>query len=179
MLLGENGSGSINGVTDDAKQNPRGLAEELFTCIAQTTRTKTPVDRGIYSSCPCVWAATENTMDSIHRHGIRTMVAAVLALCLCLGSSALSFSNKDLIQPMPLQDVQLKHNSQFDKAVSLNTEYILGIDSDRMLKTFRWVYGTEKHRNTNSRSIGVAGTTPPEQHTAIYSTAGQSCLTGV
>ena len=118
-------------------------------------------------------------MDSMHRHGIRTRAAALLALCLCLGSSALSYSNKDLIQPVPLQDVQLKHNSQFDKAVSLNTEYILGIDSDRLLKTFRWVYNTAKHRDINSRSIGVAGTTQPEQHTAIYSTAVQSCLTGV
>ena len=81
-------------------------------------------------------------MDSMPRHGIRLMAAAFLALC--LGSDALSFSNKDLIQPVPLQDVQLKHNSQFDKAVSLNTEYILGIDSDRLLKTFRWVKGAKK-----------------------------------
>ena len=41
------------------------------------------------------------------------------------------------IQPMPLEDVQLKPGSVFDKAVSLNKEYLLAVDFDRMLKTFR------------------------------------------
>ena len=41
------------------------------------------------------------------------------------------------IEPVPLQDVTLEPNSQFDKAVSLNREYLMGIDNDRLLKTFR------------------------------------------
>lgn len=67
---------------------------------------------------------------------METTVVLFLA-CLARASGA-SFSNKDVIQPVPLQDVQLQYNSQFDKAVSLNKEYLLELDTDRLLKTFRY-----------------------------------------
>lgn len=41
------------------------------------------------------------------------------------------------IDAVPLQDVKLEHNSQYDKALSLNKEYILGIETDSLLKSFR------------------------------------------
>jgi len=44
---------------------------------------------------------------------------------------------ESFIEAVPLQDVKLEHNSQYDKAVSLNKEYILGIETNRLLKTFR------------------------------------------
>jgi hypothetical protein len=45
---------------------------------------------------------------------------------------------ESFIEPVPLHDVKLEYNSQYDKAVSLNKEYILGIETNRLLKTFRY-----------------------------------------
>ena len=57
-----------------------------------------------------------------------------------IGLCALQFttgSEELYLEAIPLEDVRLKLDSRFDKAVSLNKEYLLGIDSDRLLKTFR------------------------------------------
>ncbi len=59
-------------------------------------------------------------------------------LCLTVLLFAKSYA-KDaaFIQPVPLENVVLKPGSAFHKAVSLNKEYLLAVDFDRMLKTFR------------------------------------------
>lgn len=44
---------------------------------------------------------------------------------------------EDVIQSFPLDQVNLEPNSLFDKAMSLNTEYLLQLDADQLLHTFR------------------------------------------
>ena len=43
----------------------------------------------------------------------------------------------DLIEPFPFSAVKLVPNSDFDKAQSLNVEYMLSLDEDDLLRTFR------------------------------------------
>lgn len=71
----------------------------------------------------------------------RTYLVRIFSLFLvqCAAFAHANDSDKKFIQPVPLQDVTLEANSRFDKAVSLNKEYLFGIDSDRLLKTFRFV----------------------------------------
>jgi hypothetical protein len=42
-----------------------------------------------------------------------------------------------LINPFPLHEIRLEPGSAFDKALSLNTEYMLKLDGDQLLHTFR------------------------------------------
>lgn len=58
------------------------------------------------------------------------------------------------IQPVPLQDITLRYNSRYDKAVSLNREYILGIETDRLLKNFRYASNWTEAVET-SAAIGI------------------------
>ena len=43
----------------------------------------------------------------------------------------------DVIRPFPLDQITLEPDSLFDKAMSLNTEYMLQLDADQLLHTFR------------------------------------------
>ena len=43
----------------------------------------------------------------------------------------------ELLQPFPLSAVRLAPNSEFDKAQSLNAEYMLSLSEDDLLRTFR------------------------------------------
>ena len=47
------------------------------------------------------------------------------------------FAQDNFIKPFPLSDVTLHQGSQFDKAFSLNMEYMASIDPDQLLHTFR------------------------------------------
>lgn len=66
-------------------------------------------------------------------------LACLGTLTLVSSIDSLDYGLDGFIQPVPLEDVELEKDSHFDKAVSLNREYLLGVDSDRLLKTFRFV----------------------------------------
>ena len=60
------------------------------------------------------------------------VVKFVLAFAIgCCGQAS------DLIEPFPFSAVKLTPNSDFDKALSLNMEYMLSLDEDDLLRTFR------------------------------------------
>lgn len=82
-------------------------------------------------ACGTVFA----TADAVLGFGMHTAVIRLAVLV--LGFHAVHTGKTPFIEPVPLQDVRLKPDSRFDKAVSLNREYLLGINSDRLLKTFR------------------------------------------
>ena len=46
-------------------------------------------------------------------------------------------AQRDCVNPFPLSEITLHLGSQFDKAFSLNKQYMQSIDPDRMLHTFR------------------------------------------
>ena len=48
-----------------------------------------------------------------------------------------AYAQRDYINPFPLSEIDLHLGSQFDKAFSLNKQYMQSIDPDRMLHTFR------------------------------------------
>ena len=48
-----------------------------------------------------------------------------------------AYAQRDYIGPFPLSDITLHPGSQFDKAFSLNKQYMQSIDPDRLLHTFR------------------------------------------
>ena len=54
----------------------------------------------------------------------------------CL-SAAAAYAQRDYISPFPLSEITLHLGSQFDKAFSLNKQYMQSIDPDRLLHTFR------------------------------------------
>lgn len=66
---------------------------------------------------------------------LHLLLTATLVLEACTAQAIKHTSGT--IEPVPLQDVTLKYDSRYDKAVSLNREYILGLDTDRLLKNFR------------------------------------------
>lgn len=76
--------------------------------------------------------------------------AALLCIAFAAVSAAERFDRHAGIRPVPLQNVQLQPGSQFDKAVSLNREYLLGLDSNRLLKTFRCVNSCQLLKNSSS-----------------------------
>ena len=59
----------------------------------------------------------------------------LLAL-LCLAAAQAAPFHPD-IQPFPLSAVKLAPGSTFDKATSLNVEYMLSLMTDDLLRTFR------------------------------------------
>ena len=69
---------------------------------------------------------------------IEMKLSLVLFVLFHSASKALALQRgRVLIEPVPLQDVHLEFDSWYDKSVSLNRDYIMGLDNDRMLKTFR------------------------------------------
>ena len=53
------------------------------------------------------------------------------------GFVALSATRDVSIEPVPLHNVALRYDSRYDRAVSLNRDYILELEDDRMLHSFR------------------------------------------
>lgn len=63
-------------------------------------------------------------------------VALTVFLAVFAAFITLSFTEV-LLEPVPLHDVELHHDSRYDRAVSLNRDYILELDNDRLLHSFR------------------------------------------
>ena len=61
----------------------------------------------------------------------------LVRLVLCAGLAIASASYDDLISPFPLDEISLAAGSLYDKALSLNRDYILLLDPDQLLHTFR------------------------------------------
>ncbi len=61
--------------------------------------------------------------------------SAVVVISLAL--LFLATASQALIRPVPLEDVELTPGSPFWKSLTLNTEYMLALDPDRLLWTFR------------------------------------------
>ena len=61
-------------------------------------------------------------------------VSVLAVLSLAIGCSVQA---SDLIEPFPLSAVRLAPDSEFDKAQSLNVEYMLSLEEDDLLRTFR------------------------------------------
>lgn len=65
---------------------------------------------------------------------------ACVAGCTLLLSAYLltaATAHSEFIRPVPLSSVRLKPDSQFDKAASLNMDYLLLLSEDDLLFTFR------------------------------------------
>lgn len=60
----------------------------------------------------------------------------LLVLCASLAGLAAGYS-EDLISSFPLNEIRLDSMSLYDRALGLNKEYILGLDPDQLLHTFR------------------------------------------
>lgn len=60
---------------------------------------------------------------------------ACLVLCGILGWAAAEID--DLISPFALDEISLDPSSTFGKALALNKEYMLSLDPDQLLHTFR------------------------------------------
>jgi DUF1680 family protein len=60
---------------------------------------------------------------------------ACLVLCAILGGAAAAID--DLISPFGLDEISLDPSSTFGKALALNKEYMLSLDPDQLLHTFR------------------------------------------
>ncbi len=60
-----------------------------------------------------------------------------LVTWLLVAPLAVFASLDDIIQPFPLDQITLERDSLFDKALALNTEYMLQLNADQLLHTFR------------------------------------------
>lgn len=61
----------------------------------------------------------------------------VLICSLTFLFAAAAYAQSGFINPFPLSEVTIHPGSQFDKAFSLNRQYMQSIDPDRLLHTFR------------------------------------------
>ena len=88
----------------------------------------------------CTQPSMQATVHMVKYQGTGSEEASELVLStldISFPAVRMTSAVQGFIQPVPLEDVMLQAGSQFDKAMSLNKKYLLGIDSDRMLKTFR------------------------------------------
>ena len=64
--------------------------------------------------------------------------SACLVLCTIAALLAAETAQMDdLISPFPLNEIRLEPNSMFGKAVALNREYMMSLDTEQLLHTFR------------------------------------------
>lgn len=65
------------------------------------------------------------------------MSPRLLVILSLFTSLTVSLSLDGIIQPFPLDNITLEPGSLFDKAMVLNTEYMVQLDADQLLHTFR------------------------------------------
>ena len=65
------------------------------------------------------------------------MDMSFLVVCFLVGPLVAYATLDDIINPFPLHEISLDRDSLYNKALSLNTEYMLQLNADQLLHTFR------------------------------------------